>query len=182
MNKSSSKSENLSNDEKLKVLFPLLTGGIHGELMDKLLSQYEKLGIDEKIEVLLPLYVLGKEKEWDFLEPEQEKMLIDNGKVILFDSGVIKWLEKENVMKFEREKAAQMANIFMAMLIRCFELAIVEKLEYCSREEWESKSDEAKWALDDLLFYMTYELQLDGLRDRMFNVFSGNVKSSETKV
>ena len=181
MDNLSSQNERLSYDEQLKILFPLLTGGIHGELMDKLLSQYEKLGLDEKLEVLLALYLLGKMQKWDFLTPEQEKMLIDNGKIILFDSGSLKWFEKESTMKFEREKAAEMANVFMAMLIRSFEQAIVEKLEYCSADEWESKSDEVKWSVDALLFYATYEISLEGLRDNMFTAFSGNVENSENK-
>jgi hypothetical protein len=136
------------------------------------------LSLEEELDVLLPIYILGQSKDWDFLSPEQVKKLVDNDRLRWTNSGFYEAVGFEKLGEIKRDNPSLMVDVFMSLLINAFEKALIEKLHYCPVEEWESKDNNAKRVVDNLVFYMTFRIKLDELPEKMFNAYSGNIKGT----
>lgn len=140
-------------------------------------SKQNGISLEQELDILLPIFILGQSKEWDFLSPEQVKKLVDGERIRWVNNlGLYEIVDLDKLGETKWENPALMVDIFMSTLLNAFEKALIEKLHYCSPEEWESKNEETKWAVDKLVFYMTFVIKLEELPDKMLNAFSGNTK------
>lgn len=138
-----------------------------------------KLSLTEECDVLLPIYIWGQEKGWEFLSPEQVQTLVDGGRLRWTDLGYYEVIDLQKIGKNKSDNAQLMVDMFMSTLVSAFEKVLIEQLHYCPPEEWESKTQEEKWAVDKSVFYLTFVIKLDELPDKMLAVYSGNAKEDK---
>lgn len=143
-------------------------------------NSQSKLSFAEECDVLLPIYIWGQEKGWEFLSPEQVQKLVDGGRLRWTDLGYYEVIDFEKFGANKSDNAQLMVDMFMSTLVNAFEKALIEQLHYCPSEEWESKTQEEKWVVDKLVFYLTFNIILDELPDKLLAFYSGN--ATEDKI
>jgi hypothetical protein len=127
------------------------------------------LSLDEELEVFLTIFVIGQTKGWELLQPEQVQKLIDNGRLKL--SGI----DYEIIIISQKKKwenAKNMVDVFMTTIVGAFEKAIIEKMQYCTQEEWDNKKTETKLAVGKLLFFLVFEIKLDEIPQKIYTTWS----------
>ncbi len=123
---------------------------------------------EEELEMLLNLYGFGMAKNFTFLQPNQFERLIEAKKIFYSPSGK----ELVNPKIFKPENARRIVDAFMFALYNSWETTLIEHMHWCTREDWQRKTQQQKAAVMEAVFLIEFGIKTDEVPDRIFSVLT----------